>query len=231
MNARMEPDALAELLGHTAVFSLLPLDARRTLLTKSRLLTCDTLTVLQHAGAPHHHLYLVVAGRAEMWASTSEGEEIVVAGFGPYSFSSWIALFHDSPAQRDLVALPGARLLAFPASAVLETLEHNPQLYPAVLRLEAARFRAALDWQQQAMVTDRTKRIAKLLLIIAQTGGDTGKTPRIAISGEKLARIAQCSRETLRKSLLKLRKEGLVAQEYRTIVLLDPKKLKSLCEG
>lgn len=227
----MELDALAELLGHTAVFSLLAIEARRELLGKSRLILCDSATVLQQAGTPHHHLYLVVDGRAEMCASTSEGEEIVVAAFGPYSFSSWIALFHDSPAQRDLVAQAGTRLLAFPAAAVLETLQHNPQLYPAVLRLEAARFRASLDWQQQAMVADRTKRIAKLLLLMAQIGGDTGLKPRITITGDKLARIAQCSRETLRKSLLRLRKEGLVEQEYRAIVLLDPTKLKSLCEG
>lgn len=225
----MEIDALAELLGHTAVFSLLAIDARRELLSKSRLMVCDCSTVLQQAGTPHHHLYLVVDGRAEMCASTNEGEEVVVAGFGPYSFSSWIALFHDSPAQRDLVAHAGSRLLAFPAAAVREMLESHPQLYPAVLRLEAARFRAALDWQQQAMVADRTKRIAKLLLLMAQIGGDTGHSPTITITGDRLARIAQCSRETLRKSLLRLRNTGLVEQKYRAIVLLDPENLRLLC--
>lgn len=226
----MEIDALAELLGHTTVFGLLPLAARRDLLEKSRLIVCEQPTVLQHAGTPHHHLYLVVDGRAEMRASTSEGEEIVVAGFGPSGFSSWIALFHDSPAQRDLVALAGSRLLAFPAATVRGTLERNPSLYPAVLRLEAGRFRASLDWQQQAMVTDRTKRIAKLLLLMAQIGGETGRVPRIAVTSEKLALIAHCSRETLRKSLLLLRKEGLIAQQYGAIALLEPDKLRELCE-
>lgn len=231
MIARMEIDALAELLGHTAVFSLLPLEARRSLLARSSLVICETAKVLQQAGTPHHHLYLVVDGRAEMCASTSDGEEIVVAGFGPYSFSSWIALYHDSPAQRDLVALAGTRLLAFPAAAVREVLELHPQLYPEVLKLEAVRFRASLDWQQQAMVADRTKRIAKLLLLMAQIGGQTGRSPRVSITGERLARIAQCSRETLRGSLAKLRSEDLIAQEYGALVLTDPARLKAMCEG
>jgi len=80
------------------------------------------------------------------------------------------------------------------------------------------------------MVADRTKRIAKLLLLMAQIGGDTGPNPRVAITGEKLARIAQCSRETLRKSLLLLRKAGLVEQGYRAILLRDPENLRLHCE-
>ena len=108
-------------------------------------------------------------------------------------------------------------------------LAAHPQLYPEVLRLEAARFRASLDWQQQAMVSDRTRRIARLLLLMAQISGDTARTPRVRASGERLARVAQCSRETLRQSLAVLRGKGLIAQEYRAIVLLDPAGLEAWC--
>jgi CRP-like cAMP-binding protein len=231
MIARMEIDALAELLGQTPVFRHLPLAARRELLGKSRLLACEYRTVLQRAGTPHHDLYLVIDGHAEMSASTREGDEIVVAIFGPLSFTSWIALFHDSPAERDLVAAPGSRLLAFPARPLLETLEAYPALYPQVLRLEAARFRAALDWQQQAAVADRTKRIASLLLLMAQISGEQEGSPRVAMTGEKLARIAQCSRETFRAALAELRAKGLVEQQYGAIVLLDRAGLKAFSDS
>ena len=133
---------LVQFLGKLPVFERLKPDERDTLLRQCRLHALEQREVLQAAGDPHHHLWVIVTGEIAMVASSEDGEELTLAIFGPGSTSSWIALFHDTPAERHLVGGAESHILGIPSKVALKLLEDFPKLYPIVLKIEANRFRA-----------------------------------------------------------------------------------------
>lgn len=213
--------SLAAAIAEMPILQHLPPDVHQELAKNSRVIMCDQRTILLSQGAEHKYLYLVIAGQLDFCGSTSDGDEITLATFGPGGVSSWLSVFHTTRARRDLIANPGSILLAIPHQLIRITLAQNPSLYPHVINYEAIRFRALLDWQELSLTRDRTRRIALMLIQLAEISGDTSKQPVVRLTGERLALTTNCSRQTLLASLRKLRDAGLIEQTYGEVRLLD----------
>lgn len=236
MDKKRDRNFLAATIAKMPILRRLPSGVHQELAQKSRIVRCDERTTLLSQGAEHKYLYLVIAGQLDFRGSTSEGDEITLATFGPGGVSSWFSVFHTTRARRDLVGNPGSILLAIPHQLIRTILAQNPSLYPYVIKYEAARVRALLDWQELFLTRDRTRRIALMLIQLAEArgGGARGaeaseaeararvsKQPIVRLTGERLAQTTNCSRQTLLSSLRKLRDAGLIEQAYGEIRLLD----------
>jgi len=227
METKKDATALAEAIGKMPILGRLPSDARKELAIKGRQISCETRLMVLSAGAPHDYIFVVVEGQLDFCGRTSDGEEITLAVFGPGCASSWLAIYHETPAHRDLIGNPGSLLLAIPKQLIRSTLKQYPELFPDILAYEANRFRTLLDWQQMSLVSDRSRRIALMLAHLAEIKGDKSKQPLVKLSGERLAKTVHCSRQTLMTSLSKLQKKGLIEQVYGGVRLLDTEGLKS----
>ena len=230
MTQTNQPAEMIEFLQRVPVLSALNDAEQRQLLDASKLLHIEQDTLIQASGTPHHHLYLVISGQISMCGSTAEGEELTLAVFGPRSLSSWMALFHDSPAERGLVAQAGSRLIAFPAESIKAMLARNPDMYPRVLKLEAVRFRAALNLHQLTLLKNRTQRLAGLMLMLVNISGDQRAQPEILLKSEQLARLAQCSRQVLFLAIKELAETGAVTQGYGKVIIKDIDRLHAIYE-
>jgi CRP/FNR family transcriptional regulator, cyclic AMP receptor protein len=230
MTQTNHPLEMIDFLQRVPVLSALNDAEQRQLLDESKLLHIEQDTLIQASGTPHHHLYLVISGQISMCGSTAEGEELTLAVFGPRSLSSWMALFHDSPAERGLVAQAGSRLIAFPAESIKAMLARNPDMYPRVLKLEAVRFRAALNLHQLTLLKNRTQRLAGLMLMLVNISGDQRAQPEILLKSEQLARLAQCSRQVLFLAIKELAETGAVTQGYGKVIIKDIDRLHAIYE-
>ena len=222
---------LAQFLGQLPVFDRLDSTERQTLLGKCRLHALDHRQVMQAAGDPHHHLWVIVTGEIAMVARSTDGEEMTLAIFGPGSTSSWIALFHDTPAERNLVGAGNSHILGIPRHVALKLLEDHPTLYPLVLRIEATRFRAALNLQQHNLVRERPRRIAGLLLMLVEMSGVKQQAHEVHLTSQELARMAHCSRQSLHQAIKVLTEARVVTQRYGYLEILDTTKLRRIYEG
>ena len=231
MTQELPTRELAQFLGQLPVFDRLNSTERQTLLGKCRLHALDHRQVMQAAGDPHHHLWVIVTGEIAMVARSTDGEEMTLAIFGPGSTSSWIALFHDTPAERNLVGAGNSHILGIPRSVALKLLEDHPALYPLVLRIEATRFRAALNLQQHNLVRERPRRIAGLLLMLIEMSGVKRQTHEVHLTSQELARMAHCSRQSLHQAIKTLIQAGVVKQHYGHVQILDTGRLKKIYEG
>jgi len=228
----MKPDISAQELGQflaqQAVFEHLPGKDLHALLSRSRLHALAHRKVLQAAGDPHHHLWVVVRGEIAMVARSEDGEELTLAIFGAGSTSSWIAQFHDTPAERNLVGSAGSTILGIPRKVALNLLEDHPKLYPLVLKIEANRFRAALNLQQHNLIRERPRRVAGLLLMLAEMSGDATVPTTVRLTSQELAQMAHCSRQSLYQSIQSLQSAGAVKQRYGRIEIMDKEALRGL---
>ncbi|TFH67378.1 Crp/Fnr family transcriptional regulator [Gammaproteobacteria bacterium LSUCC0057] len=227
----LSTQGLEPFLSGIAVVQQLSSEQQRELLRCSQLLSFSQRSILQRSGTPHHHLYIVVAGQLEMCTVSPGGDELVVAVFGPGAMSSWVALFHRQAASRELVATAESRVLACPAATVKQLLEHQPELYPLVLEMEGLRFRTALNRQQLSLQPERSKRIAGLLLMFAEISGDVTATPRVRLTAERLAKVAQCSRQMLYLSIKALQQRGWIEQQYGQILIHNRDALQSFIDS
>ena len=183
---------------------------------------------MQAAGDPHHHLWVIVTGEIAMVANSEDGDELTLAIFGPGSTSSWIALFHDTRAERNLIGSPQSHILGLPRNVALQLLEDHPELYPVVLKIEANRFRAALNLQQHNLVRERPRRVAGLLLMLLEMSGEGRQSNIIRLTSQQLAKMAHCSRQSLFEAVKNLTEHGAVKQRYGEIEITDIQKLRSV---
>jgi CRP-like cAMP-binding protein len=231
VHQKFNAGGIAHLIGKAPILRHLPLPVRESLTSAARIIQCDKRKTVQATGAPHKNLFLVISGQLDFCGTTSDGEEITLATFGPGCASSWLALFHSTPARRDLIANPGTVLLAIPKKAMRSTLNQHPDLYPEILEYEANRFRSLLDWQQLSLVSDRSRRIGLMLVQLAEVKGDSSRQPVVRLTGERLAKTTQCSRQTLMACLRKLQAAGLIQQAYGEIRLLNVEKLRAFANS
>ncbi len=222
---------LVQFMGQIPVFECLSTTERQNLLGQCRLHALDQRQVMQAAGDPHHHLWVIVTGEIAMVASSADGEEMTLAIFGPGSTSSWIALFHDTPAERNLVGAGKSHILGIPRKIALKLLEDHPALYPLVLKIEANRFRAALNLQQHNLVRERPRRVAGLLLMLIEMSGVKQQIHQVHLTSQELARMAHCSRQSLYESIKLLSQQAIVRQHYGYLEVLDTEKLQRIYAG
>lgn len=222
---------LVQFLGQLPVFEGLSAAERQNLLGTSRLHALDQRQVMQAAGDAHHHLWVIVTGEIAMVARSADGEEMTLAIFGPGSTSSWIALFHDTPAERNLVGASQSHILGIPKKIALKLLEDRPSLYPLILKIEANRFRAALNLQQHNLVRERPRRVAGLLLMLIEMSGNKQHSYEVHLTSQELARMAHCSRQSLYQAIKLLAQQRVVRQCYGYLEVLDTDKLKRIYEG
>ena len=222
---------LVQFLGQLPVFEGLSAPERQNLLGTSRLHALDQRQVMQAAGDAHHHLWVIVTGEIAMVARSADGEEMTLAIFGPGSTSSWIALFHDTPAERNLVGASQSHILGIPKKIALKLLEDRPSLYPLILKIEANRFRAALNLQQHNLVRERPRRVAGLLLMLIEMSGNKQHSLEVHLTSQELARMAHCSRQSLYQAIKLLTQQRVVRQCYGYLEVLDTDKLKRIYEG
>jgi CRP-like cAMP-binding protein len=222
---------LSEFIVKLPVFERLTKTECHGLLSQCRLHALDQREVMQAAGETHHHLWVIVTGEIAMVANSEDGDELTLAIFGPGSTSSWIALFHDTPAERNLVGGADSHILGIPRKLALELLETHPTLYPVVLKIEATRFRAALNLQQHNLVRERPRRVAGLLLMLMEMSGGAHHSRTIRLTSQQLAKMAHCSRQSLFQAVKILSGHGAVSQRYGEIVITDVEKLQALYQG
>ncbi|MEO0255372.1 MAG: cyclic nucleotide-binding domain-containing protein [candidate division WOR-3 bacterium] len=83
-------------------------------------------------------LYLVKSGKVEVFKRNNEGEEVILASFGPGDFLGEMALIEESTRSATCRAVEDSELLLFSHRAFLDLIEERPKA-AAKLILEIAK--------------------------------------------------------------------------------------------
>lgn len=226
-----EPNTLIRHLKGKPIFELASETGLDALIQRSRVMSFSKSTALLDAGQEHRFLYLVLSGQVEMRAANAQGFEMTLALFSPSSMTSWVALFHNTPAERSLIALADTRVLAMPKEAIKKLLQSEPALYPEVLKLEGKRFRASLNRAQLMLNPHKSQRLAALLLTLLEISAQQNLVPELHITHSVLASTANCSRQSLHESLKALEQRGLVEKGYRCLRFPSVSRLDAFARG
>ena len=185
---------------------------------------------LDPPGEQSRHLFLMMRGQAELTTGSAEGDEVTIAAFGPGSWINWLAVIDPIATERSFQIAAGSTVIGFPAPLVREVMARNIEAFPILYRELGTRFRALMRWTERSALSRDTRRLANLLVMLVRVGGDD-QAPYIArMSQERLARLSDCSRQTLNCRLAELQRLGLVERGYGQVRVTDLARLERFAE-
>jgi CRP/FNR family cyclic AMP-dependent transcriptional regulator len=166
------------------------------------------------AGDPGGFVVLITEGRAKVTAPSPTGTETVLSVRGPGDLIGELTAIDDEPTPRvaTVVALDPVVCRVVRAGEFRSILAGHAAIALELLRMLAARLRSSDRRLVEFGSYDVTRRVARLLADMADTGG---------LSQDDLAGLVGGSRESVARALAALRALGFVSTGRRRVVVLD----------
>ena len=219
------------LLATVPLFASLDEDALDALLRVTGTRRLAGGQVLFRKGDAGRQLFGVLEGRLKIFASGSDGKEVVFGLADPGEVIGEIALLDANPRSATVVALEPCELLSLDRRDFLPFLERHPRVAIQLAELLASRLRRLSELTEDSVLLALRIRLAKKLLSLAShygCEGPTGTVIDLKLSQQALGDMVGTSRESVNKQLRAWGRAGLVEFSRGTLTLRDPQGLQAI---
>ncbi|MGZ3770036.1 MAG: Crp/Fnr family transcriptional regulator [Bdellovibrio sp.] len=176
-----------------------------------------------HQGDTPKGIYFVQTGLVGLvLTGSSSGKEHLLRFFKQGQFFGHRALFSNEGYHGDTVALEPTTLRLVPRPLVISTMEKNPALYRDVVVVLANELRRCELQHVMILENQILGRIAQALIYLKNLHPDHNWTR------QEIANFCASTVSTVIKTLAQLEELGYIAQEGRTITILNSEALISL---
>jgi len=134
----MEHEEIIKNLKKNKLFKNLPEDVLKEIAPYINLREFKKGRVIFFEGDIGRYLYLVKKGKIEVYKRNDEGDEVVIASFGPDDFLGEMALLEESTRSATCRAVEDTELMLFSHRAFQDLIEERPKV-AARLILEIAK--------------------------------------------------------------------------------------------
>lgn len=173
-------------------------------------------------GEPCLGLYLVRDGNVKIYKLSSAGREQILSHVRRGGSFNEVAVFDGGPNPANAVATEPTTVWVLSRQAMLEAIEHYPQVALAVMHNLGTRLRHLVNLVEDLSLRQVSARLAKLLLETA-----TGEEHRPLTQQEIAAQLGTV-REMIGRSLRQLETRGLIRVERGRITIVDRKGLERM---
>jgi CRP/FNR family cyclic AMP-dependent transcriptional regulator len=160
-------------------------------------------------GEPSSALYILLAGRAKVQRSDSEGKEVILAVLGSGECVGEMSLIDDAPRSASVITMESCEFMAINKETFLATLEENPAIALKIMKGLVKRLREADRKIETLALLDVYGRVARVLLDFSEEiDGERvvkGKLPR-----QEIAKMIGASREMVSRVMKGLEVEGYI---------------------
>jgi CRP-like cAMP-binding protein len=200
-------------LASYALFADLSDEQRRQLLEQHRMLHFSAGRPLLHEQDDGQGLFLFLQGIAKVRSIDAEGQEVVLSLLGPGDLCGEMAILQGGRRSADVICLTDCELVLLRAAPFQALLLQEPRLALALARLEARR----LQNLNRRFVRRESSAAARLLEVIEDLATRTApEAPATApippLPQRELAALSGLARETASRTLVRLRRQGLIEQ-------------------
>ncbi|QRN98334.1 Crp/Fnr family transcriptional regulator [Archangium violaceum] len=221
----------SELLSRVPLFASLGSDDLERLSSCLQPRNYDRGEIVFHQGDVGTDLFIIRKGEVTIRLSSSDGKEVSLALLRRGDSFGELALLDSEPRSTDAVAREETSLLALRRDEFQRFLEERPQVVPSLLAELSRMVRRVTRVVHDANFLDARARLARVLLDLAQTQGQSGSEGEgVAIASRltqgELANLCGLTRESTNRWLRFYVREGLLSYEGGVITLLDPRNLR-----
>lgn len=220
----MVPENYEAVLRKTQLFASLSEREMRTLCVRVSKRHFDRGEMLFSEGDPCRGLFVVAAGRIRIFKLSPSGREQVLAIEEPGSSFAELPVFDGGAYPASASALEDANVLFISRQDFQEYCREHPEVALKVIAVVGSRLRRLVGIIEELSFTTVRQRLISLLLRLAQEGGTStkqGVRVELAATHQDLAAELGTVRELVSRNLSRLRAEGLLEIDGRTIIVKD----------
>jgi len=176
-------------------------------------------------------VYLLKVGRVKISRLTEEGKELTLAILEPGEVFGELEVLEGSPRDTVAEALEDISVCVMQRQDFEEVLQKNPDLTIKLTKLIGFRLKKIENRIEDLVFKDVPVRLAHLLLNLSEEFGqkvDGEIQLRIRMTHQELANLIGSTRETVSATLNDFKRQGLIRQDRRTIIIRDLDGLSSL---
>jgi CRP-like cAMP-binding protein len=222
------------LLGQSALFASLATEEQAALERQMVRQHHDKDSYLFFEGEPAEWLVFVAEGRVKMIKHSESGRETILATFGPGQVVGEVGVLAGEMYPATAQALEPAVTLSLRRDAYAALVRRHPDLAWALIEELGRRLQQAHEKIRSLAVEKVERRVARLLLRMANTAGERleGGAVRITVplSRQDIADMAGTVVETAIRTMSKFQKQGWIETREGYIVLLRPHDLVAVAE-
>jgi len=214
------------------LFGILSSEQRDTLALHSHMAHAERGETIWLAGSPSEAVAVLGQGFVKMTKNSAQGTEIAVELVGPGQCIGVLAAIEGREMPLNAVAITCTWYLKVPTRLLLELYEKVDALKDQVVKSIGPRLRKAHEMMSQLSSGTVEKRIAAVLLILAESYGNrVAKRVQLTVplTRQDLAEMAGTTVETAIRVMSKWQKDGLVFTEHQVITLCDRRRLEECC--
>jgi CRP/FNR family transcriptional regulator, cyclic AMP receptor protein len=216
-------------LGLGRVFTDVPDNFRQMFLGGSAAVLTKKGMALFERGDVGGNMYVVQEGRIEISIITETGRKIVLNQIGPGHCIGEISMIDRGMRTASAIALEDSKLFSVSRATLVDVTKQCPQLAINIMEILCDRLRWVSDSVEEYAAYPFELRLARRLLMLNQSFGDAGKT--IGITQNELADFAGATRESVNKTLMQWKQDGLIDVLRGKILLREIKDLERIAFG
>jgi len=218
-----------DVLRETPLFSSLDEEAAESLRASMTDTELERGEVLFNEGDSGDRLYVVLDGKIKLGRTSGDGRENLLAVLGPGQMFGELSLFDPGPRSATATAVTDSRLASLGHAELQPWLVNRPDVARGLLFQLAHRLRRTNEVVADLVFSDVPGRVAKALLDLSTRFGrqaDDGIHVHHDLTQEELAQLVGASRETVNKALADFANRGWLRLEPRSVVLVEPERLR-----
>ncbi len=222
-----------DLIRQTPLFRGLDDSALRSVIAEARGSRLPAGNILFHQNDALARLWVVTAGRVQLFQLTPEGHQVILHIAGPGQEVGLLPALTDAPSPVSARAVEDSSLLAWRAEDFRALMRGHPQLGFNAIAILGEHIRLYQD-RIRELTTERVeRRLARTLLRLAKQLGK--RTPEgvlidLPLSRQNLAEMSGTTLYTASRILRGWEDAGIVSSGRERVVIRSPHKLVTIAE-
>jgi CRP-like cAMP-binding protein len=185
-------------------------------------------------GEPGDTFYVILSGQVKVSVSSPEGQEAILVMLDSGESFGEFALLDEQPRSATIETTTPTEVVSLRKDDFYRLIRQYPDIALALLRVLTKRLRDTDQLVQDAAFLDVGERLAKKLLLLAETHGRTterGVELGLQLTQAELASMIGATRESVNKQLGAFRDRGILAVDRQRITILRPDALRDRIEA
>lgn len=181
------------------------------------------------AGAPADGLYALKSGLIKIVRYSPDGKEAVLHLVRPGQLFAEVPVFRGGNFPACAVTVEASVIVFIPRNDLLRMAQEDPEFSLALLAALSLRLHELVGQIERLNVLEASQRLAAYILYMSEMNG--GRPFELDVSRSLLASMLGSARETLSRSLTRLKEAGAIALDGRRLEVLDADYLRDVASG
>jgi CRP/FNR family transcriptional regulator, cyclic AMP receptor protein len=177
------------------------------------------------------NVYFIYDGKIKIYKSDINGKEQIVAIMKKGEMFPHVGFFREGDYPANAEVLDSSTLITIPISQFENVLIKNPELSIKVFKVLGEKIVDLQNRLEEQILNNTFEQIIKLLIRLAQNHGkpleDGNILLRAEFTNKDLANMIGTTRETISRTLTKMKKDHLIEEDAGGNMLFNPDKLLS----